>query len=299
MFVRTTVPATSANLGPGFDCFGLALNLYNTLTVESGPFRITLTGKHQAGISVGEDNLVWQTMIKLWRSIGFAPPSVALTLENNIPPARGLGSSSAAIVAGLSAANAWAGSPFTPLELLQLATAMEGHPDNVTPALFGGITLAVPTSDGILPRILSKAPELKAIAVVPSIPLKTQKARSVLPGTVPRADAVFNIAHASLIVEALLHSDYALLEEGMRDRLHQDQRAALIPGMLPALKAALSAGAFGAALSGSGPTLLALVKPSVEIAVAEAMLHPFAEQCLEAEAYYLSIDGAGVQVEQR
>ncbi len=298
MFVRATVPATSANLGPGFDCFGLALNLHNTLTVVSGPFQIMLTGRYSEGISLTEDNLVWQTMLRLWREIGFAPPSVTLTLENNIPPARGLGSSSAAIAAGLAAANVWAGTPLTPLELLQLATDIEGHPDNVTPALFGGVTLAVPTTEGILPRILAKTPELKAIAIVPSVPLKTQKARGVLPAQVPRADAVYNIAHASLVVEAFLREDYALLREGMQDRLHQDQRAALITGMVPALEAALRAGAFGAALSGSGPTLLALVKPAAEVGVAEAMLRTFAEQCLEAEAFYLDIDSAGTRVEQ-
>jgi len=298
MLIRAVVPATSANLGPGFDCFGLALNLHNTLTVQPGPFEIKLTGRYSKGISVAEDNLVWQTMLRLWQEIGFTPPSVSLTLENNVPPARGLGSSSAAIAAGLAAANAWAGSPLTLPELLQLASEIEGHPDNVTPALFGGVTLAVPTSEGILPRILTKAPGLKAVAIVPSIPLKTQKARGVLPPDVPRADAVFNIAHASLLVEAFLREDYALLREGMRDRLHQDQRAALIPGMAPALEAALRAGAFGAALSGSGPTLLALTTTALETEVAEAMLQPFANEGLDAEAFYLDIDAEGTRIEQ-
>ncbi|CAA7601660.1 homoserine kinase [Acididesulfobacillus acetoxydans] len=297
MSIRVSVPATSANLGPGFDSFGLALTLRNTLSLSFGhPFAIELAGRYSAGISRDETNLVWQTMLHLWQRVGFPVPRASLLLENNIPPARGLGSSSAAICAGLLAANAAAGSPFSRLELLQIAGGLEGHPDNVTPALFGGVTFSVQTPEGILPRIIAECPPLAAVVAVPDTPLKTETARAVLESKVPRADAVFNIGHAALIVEAFLRRDYPLLRPGMEDRLHQEQRAGLIPGLKPALEAALRAGAYGAALSGSGPTLLALADRAAAKGVGWAMQLALAEDGLPAEIFFLSIDPQGATV---
>ncbi|MHB1653972.1 MAG: homoserine kinase [Desulfitobacteriaceae bacterium] len=298
MFTRVTVPATSANLGPGFDCFGLALNLNNILTVESEQaFSIKLIGKYSGGIPTDESNLVWQTMLYLWHKIDFPIPSVALILENNIPPARGLGSSSAAITGGLIAANALADSPFSRLELLQIAANLEGHPDNVTPAFLGGVTLAVPTEEGILPRVIARRPHLRAVALVPDLLLKTQKARGILSTEISRSDAVFNIAHASLLIEAFIREEYELLREGMRDKLHQDQRSLLIPGMISALNSAERAGAYGAALSGSGPTLLALTAAISEKEVAQAMLEAVRSHGLQAEIHFLDINSEGATIE--
>ena len=297
MSVKVRVPATSANLGPGFDCMGLALTLYNTVTVEPAKqFNIELSGKYTAGIATDEQNLVWKTMCHLWQAAGFPIPTVSLYLENNIPPARGLGSSSAAIAAGLVAANVLAGNPFTDQQILDLGNELEGHPDNITPALFGGVDLALPTKQGVMTRILASSPPLKAVVVIPDILVKTADARNVLPPEIPRRDAVFNIAHAGLIVEAFLTQDYALLREGMQDKLHQNQRAGLIPGMHDVIRAAMAAGAFGAALSGSGPTIIALCDSSGPEDVQSAMLKAIHQHAVKAEALVLKIDPVGAHI---
>ncbi len=292
--IRIKIPATSANLGPGFDCLGLALQLHNTITVETDrPFQISLAGSYRDGIPADESNLVWQTMCHLWELINFPTPSVALTLENHIPPARGLGSSSAAIVGGLVAANTLAGSPFTKYELLQVANALEGHPDNVTPALYGGVTLSVPSIDGIAPRVLAQSPNLKAVVVIPNTHLNTEKSRGILPSTVSRKDAVFNISHVGLLIEAFIREDYSLIKEGMRDALHQNQRAILLPGLLETIESALQAGAYGAALSGSGPTLIALIKERSEKEVSQSMITKLEQYGVTAQAIALEIDASG------
>ncbi|MDP4126073.1 MAG: homoserine kinase [Bacillota bacterium] len=292
--IRVKIPATSANLGPGFDCLGMALQLYNTITVETDrPFQITLTGSYHDGIPADESNLVWQTMCNFWDLIHFPNPSAALTLENNIPPSRGLGSSSAAIVGGLVAANALAGSPYSKLELLQVANAIEGHPDNVTPALYGGVTLSIPTEKGILPRVLSQSTTLKTVVIIPDTHLNTQKARGILPPKVSRNDAVFNISHAGLLIEAFIREEYSLLKEGMRDVLHQNQRAILIPGLLQTLEAALQAGAYGSALSGSGPTLIALIPDGSQQNISQSMITTMAQYGINVEALRLEIDPYG------
>ena len=292
--IRVKIPATSANLGPGFDCLGLALQLYNMITVETDqPFSISLTGSYSGGIPADESNLVWRTMCHFWKLIHYPTPSVALTLENHIPPARGLGSSSAAIVGGLVAANTLAGSPYTKYELLQVANTLEGHPDNVTPALYGGVTLSIPTEEGILPRVLGQALNLKAVVIIPDLLLKTEKARGILPPHVSRNDAVFNISHAGLLIDAFIREEYSLLKEGMRDVLHQNQRAVLIPGLLETLEAALQAGAYGAALSGSGPTLLALIPENSKVAVSQDMLNVMEQHGIKAQTIVLDIDPCG------
>jgi len=294
MMFRVKMPATSANLGPGFDCMGMALQLYNTITVETKrPFRISLTGSYKEGIPADESNLVWRTMCHFWDLIHYPIPTVDLTFENFIPPARGLGSSSAAIVGGLVAANIIAGSPYTKLELLQLANALEGHPDNVTPALYGGVTLSVPTEKGVLPRVLAQSPNLKGVVVIPDTHLNTKRARGILPPQVLRKDAVFNISHVSLLTEAFIREEYSLLKEGMRDTLHQTQRAALIPGLLETLEAALQAGAYGAALSGSGPTLLALIPSNFKTDVSQSMVSMLGTHGINAQAMILEIDSSG------
>ncbi|MDR3602460.1 MAG: homoserine kinase [Desulfosporosinus sp.] len=292
--ISVKIPATSANLGPGFDCLGLALQLHNTITVETNrPFKISLAGSYCNGIPADESNLVWQTMCHFWDLVHYPTPSVALTFENHIPPARGLGSSSAAIVGGLVAANTIAGSPYTKYELLQVANALEGHPDNVTPALYGGVTLSIPTEDGILPRVLAQSPKLRAVVVIPDLLLKTEKARGILPADVSRNDAVFNISHAGLLIEAFIREEYSLLKEGMRDVLHQNQRSVLIPGLLETLAAALQAGAYGAALSGSGPTLIALIPDHLQLDVSQNMLNTMNQAGITAQSLVLDIDSGG------
>lgn len=292
--VRVRIPATSANLGPGFDCLGLALSLYNYVQIEeSDSFRITLKGAYTTGLATDETNLVWKSMCTLWETIGFAIPTVALELENNVPPTRGMGSSSAAIVGGLVAANEYAGGVLGKQEILQIANQIEGHPDNVAPALLGGITLAVTTETGVIARTLHSHPQFTALAIVPDFHLSTEKSRKVVPTSVSRADAVYNLSRTALLVEALIHEDYEFLKEGMQDRLHQNQRASLVPGLAETLQVALDSGAYGSALSGSGPTILALVAPDKSEVVAQAMVDSLADHGLKAKAYTLTVDTEG------
>lgn len=292
--IQLKIPASSANLGPGFDCLGLALNLFNTITIEeSSTWQINLTGKYTTGLPVDETNLVWRTMLYLWEKVHYPTPQITMTLDNQIPPARGLGSSSAAIVGGLLSANTLANSPFSVLELLQMANELEGHPDNITPAFYGGITLAVETSKGILPRILCKNPHVQVLVIIPDFQLNTSKSRKVLSPQVSRQDVIFNLSHTALVTEAFIREDYALLKEGMKDRIHQKQRAELVPGLSEALSAALENGAHGAALSGSGPTLLAFLPTDHIQAVSKAMTQAFAEHGLKAQAYPLTINPVG------
>ena len=297
MKICIQVPATSANLGPGFDCLGLALQLYNTLTIETGhPFNITLEGKYVDGIPTDESNLIWRTMVQFWNEAHFPIPHLSLSQVNNIPPARGLGSSSAAIISGIMAANALLPRPWSRLELLQFANRIEGHPDNVTPALYGGVTLAIPTSSGVLPKVLPPAADLKAVVIIPDLLLKTEAARNILPAEVSRSEAVYNIAHTALLIHAFMSGDYDSLREGMQDKLHQEKRSALIPGMKEALQAALDAGACSSALSGSGPTLLALTYPQKGNDVAAAMLDAIKQKGTDACSYLLDLDLEGAKI---
>jgi homoserine kinase len=263
------VPATSANLGPGFDALGMALGLSNTVHVEPSEYpEVRIAGEGAGDLSAGPDNLVYRALALAAERLGAAPPAVRLRCENSIPLARGLGSSSAAIVAGLLAGNCLLGDRLSSAQLLDLAVEIEGHPDNVTPALLGGLRVCVHGEQGTLQARVQPARPLQAVLFVPEFPMATQAARALLPVTVPMADAVFNLGRAALLVAALASGDYELLREATRDRLHQPLRSALFPAMPAFFTAALAAGALGTFMSGAGSTLLALVEDGAAAVVA-------------------------------
>jgi len=294
--LKVRVPATSANLGPGFDCMGMALTLYNTFTAEpSDELTISLTGTYTRYISTNKDNLLWTTMCRFWEIVGRDPQPLNLTLENDVPPTRGLGSSSTAVVGGLMLANALTGFPLQRLDLLKLASDIEGHPDNVVPAFLGGITLTVQDGETFVPRLLTTAPDFKAVVVIPDILVETEKARAILPRSVSRQDVIFNTSRVGLLVDAFLRQEYSLLAVATQDRIHQNQRIALVPGLEPALRAALDAGAYGAALSGSGPALLAFCPDAMAERTAETMLRVLQQYDLKATSLILDVDPIGVQ----
>jgi homoserine kinase len=253
------VPATSANLGPGFDCLGLALDLYNIITVESAQvLRLTITGEGASVLPLNAHNRVVRAMQRLCHALGRPLPAVTMRMHNAIPVARGLGSSAAAAVGGLLALNHWYGDSLSRNELLALANEIEGHPDNVAPALFGG--LCVVNVDAGMPLAI-KVPwptDLRCVVYVPDASLSTTAARSVLPVSVSRADAVFNTGRAALMVAAISQRRYDYLRLATQDRLHQPYRAALIVGFDSILNAALQAGALGAFLSGAGSSIAAI-----------------------------------------
>ncbi len=282
---RVRVPASSANLGPGFDCLGLALDLHNVVELEERPagLEVVIRGEGAQALSAGPDNLVVVAAERLFAAVGRRPPGLAVRLENAVPLSRGLGSSAAAIVGGLVAANALVGSPLDRDALFRLATEMEGHPDNVAPALFGGLTVAV-SGEGFGPGApvcirFDPPPGLELAVVIPDRPMSTAEARRVLPDAVARRDAVFNIQRACLLVAALREGRLDLLTVALDDRVHQPYRAALLPGLEEALRAARRSGLLGACLSGSGSTVLVFLAPDSpeeeRVAALEAVVSPF------------------------
>lgn len=292
--VRVRIPATTANLGPGFDCLGMALALYNTVEmIASDAWTIEVTGEGMRDLPPNEDNLVWKAASTLWAHAGIAPPAVALTLHNRIPLSRGLGSSSAAIVGGLMAANAFVPEPLTRSALLDLATEIEGHPDNVAPALLGGAVASVVQNGRVTAVPLRVDLRVQIVVCVPDFKLSTHLARRALPEVVPLCDAVFNLSRSVLMAKALELGDSELLSLASEDRLHQPYRKRLIPGFDEVLRNARSHGASAVMVSGAGPTVLAMVTSADVSAVGTGMVAGFATQGIVSRYHVLELDRTG------
>ncbi len=294
--IRVQIPATTANLGPGFDCLGLALGLYNTVELSvSAITEVHVTGEGAGQLPLSEANLVLRAANKLAGEAGINVPGWRLRQHNDIPLARGLGSSSAAIVGGLVATNELLGTQITPGGLLQLAAQIEGHPDNVAPALYGGLTVCSIEQDQVYCAPLPAPQSLAVVLAIPDFEVSTEMARRVLPGEVPFADAVFNTSHAAMALAALVSENWNLLGAAMKDRLHQPYRAELMPGMEEVIAAAVEAGAYGAALSGSGPTVVAFAGEE-DSAVAEAMVQAFKARNIQVRTVWTSVSNQGATV---
>ncbi len=254
-----TVPATSANLGPGFDTLGMAVEIVNRVYVEPAPrWELHLTGEGVQHLPMGERNLVVRSINTGAHRWGLRLPPARLTCDNVIPLSRGLGSSSAAIVAGLLIADWLGGCARSQDEVLHLASELEGHPDNVTPALLGGVQ-ACALSGGTVVHARVPIPRPPGLAIfVPDAPMPTREARRVIPRRVELHDAVYNISRACLLVAALASGDLTALRTATQDMLHQPARMRLFPAIPVLFHAALEAGALGAYLSGAGSTIIAL-----------------------------------------
>lgn len=258
--VTVRVPATSANCGPGFDCLGLACTLYDTFTFELIPegLELEVEGEGEGRMHASPNNLAFLAFFKLWEKVKHTDTGLRVHMKNDVPLSRGLGSSSAAIVGGLMAANYLTGKTLNAQELLNMATAIEGHPDNVAPAILGGFTISF-MENGIARALrIVPARRYSLIAVIPDMPLSTVKARGAIPAVIPHKDAVFSASRSALLVGALMSGKSRLLSVAMEDRLHQPYRCPLIPGSGQAFIAAKKAGAYSAVISGSGSTLLAV-----------------------------------------
>ncbi|THV42882.1 homoserine kinase [Glycomyces buryatensis] len=252
------VPATSANLGPGFDSLGLALDLYDEVTAARTPSGVSVEvdGEGAETVATDERHLVAATMLRTFDHLGVPAPGLHLKCRNRIPHARGLGSSSAAIVAGIMLADDLAESRMSRGEKLALASEIEGHPDNVAPCLLGGFTIAYTTEDGASAVSLEVSPRVRPWVFVPEVKGLTAAARAALPEKVPYADAVFNLSRAALLVDAITRKPSRLFE-ATDDRLHQSYRAKGMPQSMHLLRELRSAG-IAAAVSGAGPTVIAL-----------------------------------------
>jgi homoserine kinase len=293
MRVRVRVPATSANLGPGFDTLGLALMLHNEVTLEaSDRVVVAIEGEGAGRLNPGPGNVVVRGVRMAFEAVGRPFRGVAVTCLNRIPTSRGLGSSAAAWVSGLVGGNALLGAPLNADALLGLAARAEGHPDNVAAALLGGLTVSCWSGDRATAVKLPVPAGIEWVVLVPQLESATREARAVLPDAVPRADAVFNLQRASLLLAALAAGRPDLLAVAMEDRLHQPYRLSLFPWMERAVAAARGAGALGCVLSGAGPALLAAVQGPSE-AVGAAMRHALEAAGLEGRALSLAVDPDG------
>lgn len=258
---RVRVPASTANLGPGFDCMGVALQLYNTAdfeTTDSG-FEINITDESRAYVPTNENNLVYRAMDALFSMAGKKLEGVKVTVGSDIPVTRGLGSSSAGIVLGLVGGNHLLGDMFSKEELLKVACTLEGHPDNVTPALLGGFTVSYAEKDRVIYSRSEVSSNLTFAAMIPDFYLQTKKSRSVLPRFVSMRNASYNIAHASLLTSALTSGDMQLLSSCFRDRVHQRYRFPYIKSGEYIIRASRRFGAYGGYISGAGPTIMSVV----------------------------------------
>ncbi len=297
MRVRVRVPATSANLGPGFDVLGLALSLYNEVVLEEADgISVGVEGEGAGRLATGSDNVVARGVRMAFEAAGRPFRGARLHCVNRIPPSRGLGSSAAAWVAGLTGGNALAGSPLERDELLRLATQAEGHPDNVTAALLGGLTVSCWTGERVAAVSLPVPPRLSWVVLVPEIEGSTAEARAALPAAYSRADAVFNLQRTSLLLAALTAGRADLLGVAMEDRLHQPYRFKLFPWLTEVIPAATRAGALACALSGAGPCALAVIDGPGD-AVGRAMEEALRRAGVAGRALPLAVDPAGTSVE--
>ncbi len=280
------VPATSANLGPGFDCLGVALALHNTFHF-SGAEELRITAAK--GLSSAADNLAYQSFRHLFELLGQPIPPIHLEITAKVPLSRGLGSSATAIVGGLLGANAWLANPLTVQELLDIATNLEGHPDNVAPALLGGCCLSVMAGDNVLSVEVPWPEQVLCMVVIPDFTLSTAAARAVLPQTFSRAEAIFNSSRVGLLTLALTLGKPQWLGQALEDCWHQPYRTQLVPGMTEVFAQAQAAGAYGVVLSGAGPTLLALCPPDLCQSIGESMVKTWQELGIVAQALPLAV----------
>lgn len=292
-------PATSANLGPGFDTIGIAVDIWNTATIdtETGDDRVTNTGT-EAPLLHGRENLTLSAMRMLAHDFRKEIPPVVINADTMIPVSRGLGSSAAALTMGLAAANTLLDLGLDDDDLFERAWAIEGHGDNVGAAIYGGAVMAVPAVRGITRLCDTTELGLTAILFIPDMTGATHAARAALPATVPHKDATANVAAVSALAVGLVRHDHTLISAGMQDRLHEPYRAPLFPHLTPLQEVARTAGAVGAVLSGAGPTVLALVHPDLADNVTTAMDRAARDVKTPGRVVEISLSPSGYQVNE-
>ena len=299
MSFEVRVPASTSNLGPGFDCFGLALKLYLKVRAQplpdaSEPCRVTTTGaKENEALPRNAVNLIYRAMSFAARREGVSLPRVELIAHNEIPLASGLGSSAAAIVAGIELSSLLTEKPIADQTILNYATEFEGHPDNVSASIYGGFLASCIRSDGtVLSTRFEWPAQIRVIVVSPHSQLPTHVARSALPRTITRTDAVQNLQRTAIFTAALAQQRYDLLWEAMRDRLHQPYRESLVPGLAEALALPPSPGLLGIALSGAGPSIVGLVDDN-EDEIGARIANCFKARNTESTIRILDVDNEG------
>ena len=310
MKVSVKVPATTANLGPGFDCMGMALPIYNTVTIEETVLpgtgvEINVIAENQSTdefslehIPMDENSIIYKAVELLYNSIGQTPSELKITIHSQIPIARGLGSSASVIVGGLIAANELLGRPADEAALLSIATEVEGHPDNVTPAIVGGLTITSSEDDGsIVYRKLDWPEEWNITVCIPEYELATDISRSVLPKEVPMQDAVYNAQRMGMFVHAIHTKDSELMKLALKDRLHQPYRMKLVPGLEKiAEKLKHEENVIGCVLSGAGPSILIISEKNNLDKIKATVKEVWNDLNLKAEVISLPVETQGAVV---
>lgn len=300
--VTLQIPATSANCGPGFDSLGLAVNFYNEVTYEILEHRgmeLEVKGEGADYLKPFGGNLAFRSFFTVWNELTKGSQiGLKVSMMNRIPLSRGLGSSSACIVGGVMAAGILSGVKLSKEELLEYANALEGHPDNVAPALYGNFTISYLDGKNIPHSLVLKpAKPMKFIALVPQLQLSTEVARQAIPASVPHKDAVFNTSRSALLVGAILSGNYEYLSAALDDKLHQPYRAHLIPGLEEIFDAARSAGAYNAIISGAGSTIMAYASPDADCErIADAMQRVFTKKNIKSQYHIFDMDKFGAKV---
>ena len=301
MKVLVKVPATTANLGPGFDALGLALNLWNEtefVATDDRKIALTIEGEGESILPRDANNAIVDAALQIYERAGKACSGLRIHCRNRVPLGSGLGSSSAALLTGLLGANAVLGNPLTDEEILKLAIETEGHPDNVAPAMLGGLVASIVYEERVISLKLparANRGSIHVTVVLPDFDFPTKQARAILPKQVERKDAIYNISRAVLVTEALRTGDLDLLGKAMTDALHQPYRLPLIPGAQAAMEAARHAGTAAVALSGAGPSLIAFSSKE-NPAVGAAMKRAFEQAGLSARIFELSTSYEGAEV---
>lgn len=256
--VKIRVPATSANMGPGFDCLGVAVNMYNVFAFEEIENGLIIEGC--ADEFKNEENLIYVSMKKYFDKVNYYPKGIRIVIEGDIPVSRGLGSSAACVVGGIIGANELCGRRLSPQQLLELAVSMEGHPDNITPAFFGGVTVAVNEGQQVVYNKVDVKSNLKLVALIPDFTLSTEKARAVLPKSIGYKEAIFNIGRGALMISALTSGNNQLLKIACKDKLHEDYRAALVNNFYDIKEICNKLNCLATFLSGAGPTIMVMIE---------------------------------------
>ncbi len=293
------VPATTANLGPGFDCLGAALKLDNVFELRclaggAERFDLIIEGSEGSHLRGGPDNLMYRSAQRVSKEAGEDPVGIEARVRLAVPPARGLGSSATAIVAGLIGANALVGEPLGKEKLLELAIDIEGHPDNVVPSLVGGLCMTAKAASHRWRVVRCEwASQVLAVVAIPAIRLATSEARRAMPKAIPISDAVVNLGSLTLLLQGLRTGNGDLISDGMHDRLHEPYRWGLIPGGRQVREAAIEAGAWGCVISGAGPSLLALCSSETAELVSKTMVRAWHKAGVESRSEVLSIEEKG------
>ena len=295
------IPASTTNLGPGFDVLGLALQLYSKITLETTETetQVIVNGVDADKIPSTPEHIAFQAVELVFdRSGSKRPKGFKLEIENGIPAIRGLGGSGTAILGGLLTANALCSTPFSDAELLNFATELEGHPDNVAASLYGGLVVSAQEKTEVYTIRLECPPTLSVVLAIPDFPLSTEQARDVLPTSVGFADAIYNTSRSTLLIASIVTGQFEMLRVAMKDRLHQPYRTSLIPGFNDVANAATAAGALSVALSGAGPTVAAYCLEHTEL-VAEQMQSAFKKHQIASDIKILKpdADGASIHIE--